>query len=53
MYALDTYVASNAQPLQENSQSECAYYCIHITKHNNNNNNNNNNNQFVKPFGSV
>ena len=47
MYALDTYVASNAQPLQENSQSECAYYCIHITKHNNNNN------QFIKPFGSV
>ena len=36
MYALDTYVASNAQPLQENSQSGRAYYCIHVTKHRNN-----------------
>ena len=35
MYALDSYVASNAQPLQENSQSERAYYCIHIIKYSN------------------
>ena len=26
------HLASNAQPLQENSQSECTYYCSHIIK---------------------
>ena len=35
MYALVTYVASNAQPLKENSQLERTYYCIHIIKHSN------------------